>query len=64
MRATRDVHDVEVGVAGLLVAVLRDGVGDDDRREEVVSSAEFELLDRWLYLLDHLIACCLRLSSL
>ena len=40
---------MEVGVAGLLVAVLRDGVGDDDRSEEVVSSVvEFELLDRWL----------------
>ena len=46
MRATRDVHDVEVGVAGLLVAVLRDGVGDDDRREKVVGSVEFALLDK------------------
>ena len=39
IKFTRDVHDVEVGVAGLLIAVLWDGIGDNDGREESVSSA-------------------------
>ena len=46
IKVTRDVHDVEVGVAGLLIAVLWDGVGDDDGREEIVSSARRDLTYR------------------
>ena len=38
---------MKVGVAGLLVAVLRDGVGDNDGRQEIVGSAVAHL-DFWL----------------
>ena len=44
---------MEVGVADLLVAVLRDGVGHDDRSEKVVGSVEFELLDKYCSSYEH-----------